>query len=169
MVASYPGSIPASCWMSVPYVHACTMCCCLGGLGYVMTLHCCSFVLHGILRWCVSSLVSAMPKVKHGWKGGPPPARRHSTRLTRPPARLVEATLDSSDSDVDTDVLRATNSGLQRRIQALEGGPVVRGRPQRPAFRRAFGVCPHCPALVGHGYCIVHPWSGATAWDVFDC
>ena len=106
--------------MSVTYVHACTMCCCLGGLSYVMTLHCCSFVLHGILRWCVSSLVSAMPKVKQGWKGGPPPARRHSTRLTRPPARLVEATLDSSDSDVDTDVLRATNSDLQRRIQALE-------------------------------------------------
>ena len=62
----------------------------------------------------------AMRNGKQGWKGGPPPARRHSTRVTRPPARLVEATLDSSDSDVDTDVLRATNSDLQRRIQALE-------------------------------------------------
>ena len=80
----------------------------------------CSFVLHGILRVCVSSLVSAMPKVKQGWKGGPPPARPHSTRWTRPPARLVEATPDSSDSNVDTDVLRATNSDLQRRVQFLE-------------------------------------------------
>ena len=74
------------------------------------------------MEYCVGAflVLSTMPKVKQGWKVGPPHARRHSMTLTHPPARLVEATLDSSDSNVDTGVSRATNSDLQRHIQALE-------------------------------------------------
>ena len=37
-------------------------------------------------------------------------------------------------------------------------------RPSCPrsttAFRQTFDVRPHCPVPVGHGYCILHPWSG---------
>ncbi|MEG7524547.1 MAG: hypothetical protein M3H12_15885, partial [Chromatiales bacterium] len=57
-----------------------------------------------------------MPKVKQGWKGGPP--RRRSTRSIRRPARLRDDSA-SSDSDADPASLRALNTHLQRQLQEL--------------------------------------------------
>lgn len=47
--------------------------------------------------------ISAMPKVKPGRKGGPPPIRRCSPRPTWMPARLIVASSDSLDSSDSSD------------------------------------------------------------------
>ena len=65
-------------------------------------------------------LLSAMPKVAHGKKGGPPSSGvRRSTRRERMPARLVDGPLASTAMD-DVAELRAENQLLRQQLEQTQ-------------------------------------------------